>query len=75
MSEQKNYKYIIRLKQPMTYADKLTGEIKNIDSYFATEIEESTILPNAFVITIDNNNGTFKKNIAKDQISEITETV
>lgn len=69
--EVKNYRYILRLKKERTYIAK-DGETKIVDTLFAADLEQSTLLPDSLQLTFEGTNGqTRKRTIAKDQIAEI----
>lgn len=71
--EQKNYKYIVQLKDAISY--ELNGETKKFTAYFCTEIKEGTLFPNSLELTIENQSGTRKVNISKDKINEVVEVL
>lgn len=73
-TEIKNYKYIIRLKQPRTYVDK-QGMEKTFDCYFVTEYSQAEMFPNSIVMLIENQGGTRKITINKDSIDTIDEII
>lgn len=68
----KDYKFIIRLRNPRTYINKL-GESKTFDTYFATAIDQSELFPNMIEITSENQNGTKKISVSKDDITSLEE--
>lgn len=68
------YKFIIRLKEPIIWTNK-SGEEVEQDTYFATKMEKSDLVENGYKITIENQNGVRIEHIAKENILSISEKV